>query len=344
MKKVPRFLLIFIILFVFAFVTILIYNLKVVKIEKVWLIFVCLKEMLLYLPLIATLSILWSLVFKSKNEVGRNPKDKFFLSFIFYVIFSFAFAFAMNEYVISKLEEKTYYQVKSKKSLLKLKTMQDITKEKFTTKEFKNLKYYPYKKNVAFAMGRAIVNMRRLYNMDNIYYITGLKVIGYTKKNQIDYIVTAKLAKIVGSQIYAYKPIFNQYKNGKLSKVKYIKGKRGIPLTYNIKAIYGLTPNRRLKELSLLNIFLYNEYIYGSKINFQRLGNVVYNKVSYYIILIFMMIVSASVGWSMRNQRLTGTKDIFTMVSFYVVSFGLTVLVYDMLIRMMNTIYGLIVI
>jgi hypothetical protein len=248
----------------------------------------------------------------------------------------------MNEFAISRLEEMAYHSSMVQKQDTSRERLTDETGDKFTLSEFRNLRLYPFKENVTFMMGRALVNMGKLYNADGIFYITDLKVIAYDTNKNIDYIVAGQYAKVVDNQIVVHNPTYYEYSRGRIRSTKELREKRNIPLIYNIKGVYSLSSKEQLRDISMLNIILYYEYVYGSKINFQRIGNVIYNKVSYYVIMIFLLIVCSSAGWAMRNTRITQTKDIFQMVSFYIVSFVVVTLCYDLLIRMMNMIYGLV--
>ncbi len=343
MKKIPRFLLIFIALLILSVAGALLYHWKISQVDPGWLLYESLLSVLTYLPLIASVSVLWSLVFKAPNEmnVGDNA---FILQFLFFIIFNLSFAFAINEIALPAMEQNIVYNKIIKKSGLKEKPrLKDVQEGKIKAAEIKNLKYFPYKENIAFSMGRAVVSMERLYKADSIFYIQNMKIFGYDKNQKLYYIITTPFAKEVGGQMLTLNPAYFDVSGGSVRRTKSIQGQKIIPLIYDVNAIYQLSPGSDNRSVSLVNIVRYQDFIFNSHINFHYISGLVYSKISYYMLLIVLMIVSSSMGKVLKNQRATTGKDIVRVIFSYAVSLLLMVLSYDMLVRLSNMIQGLII-
>ncbi len=342
MRKIPRFLFLFILLLILSIGGAVLYHWKVTQVEASWLFFESLSTILTYLPLVASISILWSLVFKGKNEMSGNDSG-FVLQFLFFILFNLTFAIIINEVALPSMEQNIIQTRIYKKMGLKSKPkLKEIQEGKIRMSELNNLQYFPYKENVAFKMGKAVVSMERVYKADAIYYIKNMKIFGYDKNDNLYYIITTPFAKEVGGEILTLNAKYWNVKSGNISLQKTVNGQKVIPLVYNINAIYQLSPGNKARTTSLVNIVRYQDFIFNSGINFHYLSALVYNKISYYMILIILMIIAASMGKTLKNERTTTGKDIVRIIFSYSVSLVLMVLAYDMLIRFSNMIQGLI--
>ncbi len=343
MKKIPRFILIFIILLIFTLLISFIYLMKVTHTDKLWISYHLLQTLANYLPLIAALSILWSLVFKNKNEVAK-PKSGVMLSFLFYTIFTVAAGIGLNEFALPTIYEHNQQTIRMDKlNIDTLPGLVDLGGTNFNASVMDKARKFLYKDNIAFAMGTVMVSMDKLYNARGNFYVEDLKVVAYTTNGSLDYVITAKYAKEVGGQLIALNPIYYEYTGNTLVSKKYITGRRAIPLLYNIRAIYELSSFREMRDVNLLNVMLYNDFVFHSRLNLFRLGNIVYNKVGYYVILVFLLILASSLGWNMQNVRAVTQKDVFQIISFYLISFFLAFGAFDLFVKLINMVYTLMI-
>lgn len=343
MRKIPRFLLIFIALLVLSVAGAVLFHWQISKVDQDWLLYESLASVLTYLPLIAAVSVVWALVFKGQSEIN-SADSAFILQFLFFILFNLGFAFIINEIALPALEQRTLHARILKKTGLKEKPrLKDIQEGKIKAAEIKNLKYFPYKENIAFKMSRAVVSMERLYKADQIFYIQNFRIFGYDKNGRLYYVITSPFAKEVGGQILALNPVYFDVSGGSVRRTRSVQGQKMIPLIYDINGIYSLSPGQKNRNVSLVNIVRYQDFIFNSGINFHYISGLVYNKISYYMILILLMIVSASMGKTLKNQRATTGKDIVRIILSYAVSLLLMVLSYDMLVRLSNMIQGLII-
>ena len=328
----------------FVIVISLIYHLKVDKISQLWLLYTVAQDILQYIPLTAGLGIFWGLVIRSRDEAQNPiPISVTSINIIFYIIIMMAGSILFQELLIPKIYNMANYQMILKDNkLMDQKKIKDITGSKFTITEFNNLKYMDVKNNIAFFVGNSIIYFEKMYNGNGSYYINGFRFIAYNKKNQLDFILTSKYAKIVDNELYSVNPTFFGYTNGKLDLIKIVNSNKKIPIGYQADALYNLTSDYRIKVVSLIDIFMYNDYIYNSSINLYRLGNIVFNKLSFYITLIILLIISSITGMKFRNQRLVN-KDYFLIICFYIVSTLSMFICYDILISIANMVYGMVV-
>lgn len=343
MKKIPRFILLFVILLVFCAVLGSIYLIKVTHVDQMWLPYHLLSTVATYLPLISALSILWSLVFKDKNEVAK-PKSGLMLSFLFYTIFTAAAGVGLNEFALPAVYDHNQQTLRLEKlGVDKLPVLLDTSGTNFTASEMDKAKYYLYKDHIAFAMGTVMVSMGKLYNAGGTFYVDDLKIVAYTTNGNLDYVITSRYAKEADGKLVALNPIYYDYSGGSLVSKKQITGRRAIPLLYNIHAIYDISSFSEMKDVNMISVMMYNDFVYHSKLNLFRLGNIVYNKVAYYVILIFLMIIASSLGWSMQSVRAITKRDVFQVISFYIVTFFLAFGAFDLLVKCANMIYALMV-
>lgn len=341
MKRIPKFLLFFVFLIIFVAVASFIFHSRIEKIKDIWLLYTILKDLMRFFPLLTTLAILWSQVFQNKGGAS-SERGGGISTFLFYTIFSTVVAFAVNEVLIVQIYESTNHKVFLQKYKMdKPPSLHNVKPDQFSSAEMKIAMYYPHKDNVTFAMGRAIVSIDRLYKVKNTFYMEGVKVIGYNQNLKLDYIVNATYGKLIGDHIAIINATYYEYFNNALSKAMIVKSENKIPIVYDMNAVYHLSSP--LKEVSLLNVILNQDFIFGSKINFYQLSNRIFNKIAYYIIMIVLLIFSYSISNSLRNERTLKVGDIFQVLSFYVVSFVLLALTYDMLIRLVNMVYALVV-
>ncbi|NPV00575.1 MAG: hypothetical protein HPY53_04250 [Brevinematales bacterium] len=340
MKKVPKFLLFLTGLLVFTFFASLIYHLRVDKVDQTWLLYTIMLDIVRFLPLITPLSIIWSLVFRGTSQGTQGEKMGFLFSFFFYVIFTAAAAFAINEMLLPYLHESaasTTHLAQMKEKLTP--SLKGITYDKFEYGELKNLRYFLSKENVAFMMGRVAVTFDRLYKVGPYFYMEGVRFMGFDKNNKLNYIINAGYGKYSDGKILLLNSKFIEYKGGSISKDMKMADSKSVPIIYSMNAIYNLS--NPVKEISMLDIILNSDYVFESKYNFFQVGNLIFNKISYYIILVVLLIFSSSAGFAFRNQRPVSIRDIFQAVSFYLVSFIVTAFSLDMLIRLANMIYSM---
>lgn len=342
MKKIPKFILIFLILFVFANVLSFLYFWKIQEIEMMWMPYHMIRQFLVFLPLIASISILWSLVFKEKTEAVK-PKSGAVLFFFFYTFFAFVIAFGLSEFLMSF----TYQKVMQKNLLNQYEVteapeIESGSDDIISKDQFDNLKYYLHKDDVSFAMETVMVYMEELYNVKGNYFIKGLQIIAYATNQKIEYIISAEYAREYENALYILDPVYYEYSRGKLDTKTTIQGVKTVRLIYDIEGIYNTFPLQDIKDVNLLNIILYNDFVYLSKINLFRMSNITYNKLAYYVILILLIILSVSIGWSIQNIKIV-KREIFQMICFYILSFIIVTAAYDILIKLSNMIYGLVV-
>lgn len=348
--KFPKFLLIFILLFVFVFIGSGVYEFKFAATEKPWLLYESLSNVLSYLPVLAALSILWALVFKDKEEEqgfgqsGSQVKgSSLMMSFLLFTLFNFVFAFLISELALPKLYE--YSQIKSVLAEEELKSLPELTgaeSDEIFVSDFTKLKNYPHKDDVSFARGTVIFYFESFYKAGSDYYIKGLTVYGYTN-SVLDYIITADYARVEDDVILAKDAVFLDYLSGKFNKKTTYSGQtKEVPIVFDTSAVYSLSCVEEVRDISLIDVFWHNDFIYFSKVNHFRLGNLVYTKIAYYIILILMIMISVSVGQSSENLRVV-TKEIFQTVSFYIASVIITCAAYDLLVEFANMLYSLVV-
>jgi hypothetical protein len=332
MKKLNSFIYYFICTTILILIISAVYHLRFEKIDRLWVLYTISLDVLFVLPLNAAISIMWPLIFRTKKDMqtGNAGLSFFIMVYIFVVLGS---AVALQELGIPKLYDIATHQTQLRQMGLRSRHIGDRTGAKFSMNEFNMVRYMPYKSNVAFAMGNGVVYFQRMYNGGGAYYIEGFRYIAYNKYNQLDYILTCGYAKLVGTELYAVNPYYNG---------KEVKGVRRVPIVYSADGIYALSSEATTKIASLIDVFQYNDYVFGSRINFFHLGNIVFNKLAYYIALAFILIIASSIGFAYRNQKPVN-KEYFQAASFYALSFAVLAILYDTLVALTNMIYTMVI-
>ena len=339
MKKIPRFLMFFIVLFILALAATMFYLMKVAGTEKTWLLYQTLVVVFRYLPVIAALSVLWALLYKSPNEIP-NTNSTFLLPFIFFTIFNLSLAFLANEFFLPVLHDNIIQNRILKRQHMKVRPhLKDVNPGKLRISEFKSLKYFPYRKNIVFAMDRGFVHFERLYKADKVFYVKGFTLVAYDANHRLDFSVSAPYGKINGNKILTLGARFIQYRNGKVYKIRQYKRQHSYPLLYSADGIYSLYPDASEAEISLWKVLRYRNFLLHSKISFYNYSIAIYNKISYYSIFLILLIFASALGQSLKNQRSTTIKDFIQLAASYLVSFVIIVLVYDTLIAATNMIF-----
>lgn len=314
------------------------------KKDTVWLLYSVALDFLYYIPIITSLSILWPLVIKSRKEAeaGVTPAATGFF-IIVYIFGVMAGCIAFQEVAVPGLYEMAKYQSTMKQAGIRLpKNTTDKTGKKFSVSEFYNLGALPSKGNIAFAMGNSYVYFQRMYKKGGSYYVTGFRMIGYNNSGKaIEKVTASSYAKIVDDEAILVNPVVQKFSGGKLVSSGR-SGNKSVPLIYDATGIYNLSSDSSSKASSLIDIFRYNNYVYSSKINFFHVGNMVFNKIAYYISVILILILVSSFGSAFRSQRPL-YRDYFQTICFYAVSFAGVAVVYDILIAIVNTVYGLVI-
>jgi hypothetical protein len=344
MKKFNTFVLWAILFSLIVIVFSGLYHVRIEKLSQIWLPYTIGIDLLFYLPLIAALSVLWPIVFRSKAEM-QNPPSPATASFfmLLYIFVMIGAAILLQEVALPKFYENAVFQKQLKDQGLSLKRpYQDKTAEKFSMAEFDQVYRMPAKENIAFSMGNSYVHFEKMYNGGGSYYIKGAKIIAYNNKKQLDYIITAAYAKLLEGELYAVSPTYFEFRQGQLSQSKRIGGVKKIPIIYDSDGIYNLSSEGTSKMASLVDIFLYNTYVYSSKINFFHLGNIVFNKMAYYIVLAILLLIASSFGAGYKNKRPLN-KEYLQAACFFVLSLFVMAFLYDSLIEAVNMIYGLVI-
>lgn len=344
MRHFTSFIANFFILLVFILLISTIYHVKVDQLKELWLAYSITQDLLLYMPLMAALGILWGLVIRDKTEAQMPiPSSVTTLFVIVYILVMSGGAFLFQELLVPKIYDMASYRdmLRDRKITLKDK-IQDTTGAKFKLSEFDSLPKLETRQNLAFMIGGSLVYFEKMYDGKGAYYIEGFRFIAYNTNKKLDYILTSRRAKWTEGQIYAIDPVYTGYSGGSISTVKNIQGVKKVPVSYSPDAVFHLPSDHRVRHASLVRIFMHNDYIYGSNLNLYRIGNIVFNKIAWYIILIVLLVTASAVGMRWRNQRLVG-KDYFPLVSFYAVTFLSMVIFCDILFSLANMVYGLVV-
>ncbi len=344
MKKLNSFIGLFIVITLFITVLSLFYYLRFEKITSLWLFYSICNELIFTMPVSASLSILWPLVFRDRSEVN-NPVSRSAVPFnaTVFMFIIMALAFLFQEFGIPKIYNWiSFHETLKSKGITNPVAVKDTTGEKFSLSEFNQVNYMPVKYNIAFTSGNSFIYFDKMYDGSGAYYVEGFRFFGFTGNKQLDYIITADYAKIVDDILYAVNPMFHQYSKGTPASSKRINGVKNIIMIYQPAGIYALSSESSSGPVSLIDVFLYNDYVFNSGINFFHIGNIIFNKIAYYIILIFMMVLSSTFGSAFKNQRLLHREYIQT-ASFYIISFFIITLCYDTLAAAVNMIYSMVI-
>jgi hypothetical protein len=328
MKKFGRYILYVILLSVFVLAVSAVNHALFEKLQLVWLFYQMAVDYLYYIPIIAGLSILWPLVIKGRSEIEASITPAatgfFIIVYIFAVI---AGCVAFQEIAVPALYENAKFQTGLKAMNIRAgKPVGEKSGKYFNYSEFDKLGGLPYKNNIAFAMNDSFVYIKRMVKSGGNYYVFGFKMITYQKGGKaVKSAFSRDRAKIVNDEV-----LFSNAKGD------------SVPLIYDANGIYNLSKDSSYKESSLIDIFRYNNYVTDSKINFYHVGNMVFNKIAYYITVILILIILSSFGSAFRSQR-SLFRDYIQTVCFYVISFAGVALMYDILISIVNMVFGLVV-
>jgi len=340
MKKLRQFLLLFFFLCIVVLLVVLIYHIRIERLPFHLAFYSACKDLLYVIPVNGAISVLWSLVFKSPIDIQFPVRDSTLnfkiVMFVFIMLFS---TFMFQEWFIPKLYDFVKLTEVLKEKNLKGVRIRDDSGADFKMSEFNRLVYMPVRRNIAFSTGNSYVYFEKMYDGNGAYYVEGFRFIAYTKGEEIDYIISSSYAKIVGYLLYAVNPIYYQYSNGQFSTAKKISGIKKIVLMYNPSGIYSLADEATGSIVSLIDVALNSDYVLNSRVSFYRVGNVVFNRIAYYLIIIFMMILSSAFGMAFRNRRLL-QGDYIQTAAFYLLSLFMVVLYYDTLIAFLNFLYG----
>lgn len=291
------------------------------------------------LPITSALSLFWALVFKSKKDIELSPSKAAILFSVFvYIFLVIILAGFLQEILLPALDNKTISlpKITLKKQSKEVMNVNPV----FTQRDEVLLKKLPYKENIVFMMGDVFVFIRRMYKGD-IYYIEDARLVGYSKKGGVDFIINLKYGKIVSGNIYPSSVSFIDY-TGKGSKIFSISPSKRIPFTYEPAAIYAFASDEEIKRVSLIDVFRYSDYLFSSKVNFTRLGNIIYNQIVYYIIVFFLLLVSSIAGGKYAMTRPL-YRDYFEFFCAIVVSFVGVVILYDIFVSFAKVIYEFLV-
>jgi len=291
-----------------------------------------------YLPILAGLALLWGLVFQG----GGISQNAAIGPVIVYIFIMMGTAIALQEIALPTLTE-----VKQQTLILQAKKatrMPSFTANptNISMAEFSSVSWFVSKDNLVFAQKNTFLSFEKLYKAPRgIYYGINFKIVSFDDKGRLEYVFIAPYVKAHGTDLLTLSARAYEYKNGDLSSQKGYTVKK-ITLPYPIDAVYSLRSHGNLEDMSLIHVLQYNDYVYGSRINFYHLGILIFFKISYYTMMILIIILCAGFGLSFQNQRLVG-KDIVPALSFLLVSSAVTIMVYDILLAAVNMIYGLII-
>lgn len=335
MKRTGSFIGIFLILAVFVLIFSFIYFYRLDKVLSLDLIFPVSKTFLFYLPVIASLSVLWPIVFRSPGEgpagPGRGGSNFNITAFMFLILLS---VFALQEYLLPALYDGT-----GPGALFRKNAVKDTTGEKFSLNEFNSLDGLKTHSNIVFSAGSSYIYFAKMYESGSSYYVEGFRFINYKTSGDPDYIISAGYAKIVDDLIYIVSPAYFEYSGRAVKNVRQIRGNKAIVLPYRAKGIFALSSDSP-ESMSLIKVMLYNDYAFGSGINFHSLGNVIFNRIGYYIILVLMLLISSTFGTAFKNMRVL-RMEYFQTAVFYIVSLTLISIFYDTFTGALNMIYFL---
>lgn len=292
-----------------------------------------------YLPILASLALLWGLVFQNKSGLTQANA---IAPVILYILIIMGISIILQEIAVPSLTE-----VKQQSRILQTKKAKGFPKftispTNINASEFANLSWFVSKDNLAFAQQNTFLYFEKLYKAPgNIFYGNNFKIIAFDSQGRLEYIFIAPQVKAHETDLLALSARVYEYKNGNLVSQKSYPVKK-VTLPYPIAAVYFLRAHGNLEDISLLPVLRYNDYIYGSRINFYHIGILMFFKISYYTMTILIIILCAGFGLTLQNQRLIG-KDIIPALSFLIVSTAVVIMVYDILLSAVNMIYGLII-
>ncbi|MGC8765800.1 MAG: hypothetical protein ACP5QT_07975 [Brevinematia bacterium] len=292
------------------------------------------------IPVVASLSLLWGLIIKTKkdSQTPVSPAAMTFSIFI-YIFIILGTAFFFQELVLPKLylRKTDFFKLDfikdKKKKVEKLSTA-------FTAQDELSLRKLPYKENISFMMGDVFVSFKKLYK-GNTYYVEDLILVGYSKKSSVDYIVSARYGKFVDGIIYPVSTTFVDF-SGAAKKAFSVHPSKGIPITYDPEAIYIFASDEDIEKVSLIDVFRFSDFLFSSKIHYQKLGNIIYNQLVYYIITFFLLFLCSLLGTKYPVNRPI-YKEYFEFISFLIVSVSCLIISYDIMVAFARMIYELLI-
>ncbi len=344
MKKLRSFIGLFFVLAIFVIIFSFIYYFLIEKIQSVWLVFYISKSVLFYLPVLSSLSILWPLVFRDISEGSYRGKSSSLnykvTVFIFLVICS---AFLYQEAAVPAIYNSiSFSKIMKSKGITPQKAVKFSEGDKFSMTEFNNLGALRMRSNIAFSAGTSYIYFGKMYDGNGPYFIEGFRFINYKPSNEPDYIITSEYAKIIDDLIYVVSPYYFEYSGQAVKNVKRIEGVKTIVLPYRPAGIFALSSENIPETVSLIDVLFYNDYSFNAGINFRSLGNIIFNRIGYYIILVLMLIISSTFGSAFKNMRMLKGEYLKT-AAFYLISFFFVSLCYDTLAEAFAMIYSLLI-
>ncbi|NPV38907.1 hypothetical protein BREVNS_0773 [Brevinematales bacterium NS] len=338
MKKLNQFFLYLFLLIIVLGLAGFFYFLQFAKMASLDALIASLRLVYTYLPILAGLALLWGLVFQG----GGVSQSTAIGPVILYIFIIMGGAIALQEIAIPALTE-------MKQQSLILQTKKAKGMPKFTVNptnvsasEFTSLSWFVSKENLAFAQKNTFLSFEKLYKgPQGVYYGINFKIVSFDDQGRLDYVFISPQVKAYETDLFALSARAYEYKNGNLVSQKGYTVKK-LTLPYPAGAIYSLRAHGNLEDISLIDVLRYNDYVYGSRLNFYHVGILIFFKISYYTMLIVIIILCAGFGLTFQNQRLVG-KDIVPALSFLLVSTAVTIMVYDILLAAVNMVYGLII-
>jgi hypothetical protein len=277
---------------------------------------------------------------RSYYSSGSSERTLNFKITVFLLLVA-AGTFILQEFALPSMYDNISYGEKLKMTGFKA-APGDTTGENFSMSEFSQTGSMKSRNNIAFSTGNSYIYFEKMFDGRGSYYVEGFSFISYNSNKELDFVITSDNAKIVSDLIYMVNPVYFDYYRGAVYTVKRINGIKKIVLAYRPAGIFALSSDAVPDTVSLVNVFLYSDFAFNSGVNFYRLGNIVFDRVSYYIILFLMMILASTFGAAFRNMRLV-SRDYLQTAAFYAVSFFIVALVYDSLSQAVNLIYSFLV-
>ncbi|MFN4216114.1 MAG: hypothetical protein ACK4HQ_01740 [Brevinematales bacterium] len=338
MKKFSQFFLYLFLLILVLGISGFFYFLQFAKMPFLDTLIASLRLIYTYLPILSGLALLWGLVFQG-GGISQSTAIGPVILFIFIIMGG---AIALQEIAIPSLTEikqqSLILQAKKAKSIPKFK----INPTNINASEFNSLSWFVSKENLAFAQKNTFLSFEKLYKgPQGVYYGINFKIVSFDEQGRLDYVFISPQVKAYETDLFVFSARAYEYKNGNLVSQKGYTVKK-LTLPYPVGAIYSLRAHGNLEDISLIDVLRYNDYVYGSRINFYHVGILIFFKISYYTMMIVIIILCAGFGLTFQNQRLVG-KDIVPALSFLLVSTAVTIMVYDILLAAVNMIYGLII-
>jgi|GEM_PF-2112358 hypothetical protein len=336
MKKLNKSILYLILLMLTLAVVGFVYQIQFAKADTLTAMLACIKLVYTYLPILAGLALLWGLVFHGQSQPASTG------AVILYIFLILGGSILLQEIALPSLSE--FHQAQQILITKKAKSFPKFTinPTNISSSEFASLSWFVSKDNLAFAQQNTFLYFEKLFKAPgNVYYGLNFKIVSFDAKNRLEYVFIAPQVKAYETDLFALSAKAYEYKNGNLVGQKSYTVKK-ITLPYPVEAVYSLRAHGNLEDISLINVLRYNDYIYGSRINFYHMGILIFFKVSYYTMLIIIIVICAGFGLTFQNQRVIG-KDIIPAISFLIVSTAAGIIVYDILLGAINMIYGLII-